>query len=76
MSRPNHKVLPNCNGEKCSMCGVDATHKVYQDEEEAVSEMELDGVSYVVPHHPLTAYVCCVCFRKIMGPVVMCTKKD
>lgn len=45
------------------MCPSDATHKVGEE----------------IPHddpwrnrHNLTAYVCCPCFRSIMGPAATC----
>jgi len=43
-------------GEHCSMCGAPAMHKV---EEEGARPQR----------HPFTAYVCCACFARIMGPV-------
>jgi hypothetical protein len=73
MSIP-HLVPEWCLGEKCSMCKKPASHKVYQDSDEAVTKHEFDGKTVEVPHHPLTAYVCCRCFRKIMGPIVWCGK--
>lgn len=55
------QIPPTCRGEKCSMCGAQAYHKV---EEEI---MPSDPVPF---RHPYTAYVCHDCFRKIMGPGV------
>jgi hypothetical protein len=57
VSRP-HLTRPSCIGERCVDCGADATHKI-----EEVLGFE--------PHiHPWTAYLCCTCFGRVMGPVV------
>ncbi len=60
---PNHFVSASCGGEKCSMCGKDATHKVGE-------EIMHDDPN--PNRHNYTAYVCCGCFRKILGPAVPC----
>ena len=48
-----------CQGEKC-YCGDPASHKV---EEVIFHDDPLPG------RHPLTAYVCDVHFRRLMGPL-------
>ena len=48
-----HIVEPFCNGEKCNMCGKEATHKVEE--------------SFCRERHPYTAYLCCKCFGRVMG---------
>jgi hypothetical protein len=55
-----HFVSASCRGERCSICGQDATHKVG---EEIFHD---DPLPY---RHTLTAYVCCRDFVRIMGPV-------
>ena len=60
-----HHVSVCCADERCR-CGLPATHKV--------SEKIFDDD----PHqrHPFTAYVCCGCFRSIMGDSVFCPDGD
>ena len=50
-------VSGTCEGESCK-CGRSSTHKV----EEVIS---FDDP--VQDRHPLTRYLCCFCFRDIMG---------
>lgn len=53
----------SCRGERCTVCGVDATHKLGE-------EIMHDDP---FPHrHNLTAYVCCEHFRMILGPATRC----
>lgn len=59
-----HFVSASCAGEKCTMCGKDATHKVGE-------EIPWDDLLGSMRHN-FTAYVCCDCFRLIMGPAVVC----
>jgi len=59
----NHFVSASCGGEKCTVCGKDATHKVAE-------EIQHDDPTYI--RHEYTAYVCCGCFRLIFGPAVVC----
>jgi len=61
----NHFVSASCGGEKCTMCGKDATHKVG---EEIMHDDPNPG------RHGYTAYVCCGCFTKIFGTRVSCVK--
>jgi hypothetical protein len=73
----NHCVSQSCKGERC-FCGQPATHKVeetiFDDDESAWTS--IPGLSERTPtRHPFTAYVCCKCFRRIMGPAVFCPIK-
>jgi hypothetical protein len=56
--KPSDPVRPQCVGEKCTMCGAQATHKVAE-------EFQFDEP--MPQRHPLTAYVCGWCFGSIMG---------
>jgi hypothetical protein len=67
-----HLIDPSYVGEKCSMCKRPASHKVEQCADEAVSRIMVEGKEIVLPHHPLTNWVCCRCFKKIMGWIVKC----
>jgi len=58
-----HWVSASCGGEKCSMCGAPATHKVGE-------EIQRDDPNKM--RHNFTAYVCCNHFMKIFGRVVPC----
>ena len=64
MSQPNHYVSGSCYGEKCRMCGDEATHKVAE-----VIQGDDDPFKM---RHEYTAYVCCGCFASIFGPAVNC----
>jgi hypothetical protein len=55
-----HFVSASCRGERCTMCGQDATHKVGE---------EIFSDDPGPPRHNWTAYVCCEDFGQIMGPV-------
>ena len=62
MPKEWHFVSSRCNGETCC-CGAQATHKVGEE------------IPHDDPHkqrHNFTAYVCCACFRRIMGDAVFC----
>ena len=64
----SHHVSASCTGELCNLCAhagekQAATHKVGE-------EIAFDDPGPM--RHNLTAYVCCACFRKIMGPAVPC----
>ena len=48
----------SCIGEKCTMCKKEAFHKV--------SEVQFEDMPSI--GHGLTAYVCQMCFDKIMKP--------
>jgi hypothetical protein len=55
---PQHFVSASCGGERCSVCGRAATHKL----EETIFHDD------PMPHrHPLVAYVCCIHFREAVG---------
>jgi len=76
-----HFVSANCTGEMCG-CGNFASHKIG---EEIPSDHPMNkvvkgpgGISrdpMAMPRHNLTAYVCCRCFVRLMGPVAqkMCS---
>lgn len=56
-----------CGGERCSMCGAQARHKIeevlFLDDKTAWPDWEYTYAA----RHPSTAYVCSKCFGKIMG---------
>ena len=71
MSNIGHFVSKSCAGELCSVCyhkgmSVPASHKV--GEEIPSDEPTVLGMG----RHNLTAYVCCPCFRLIVGPAAPC----
>lgn len=45
------------------MCGGPASHKIGE-------EIPFDDPRQ--PRHNMTAYVCCGCFRTVLGPAVPC----
>jgi hypothetical protein len=68
-----HFVSRSCGGERCS-CGAAATHKIGEEipSDEPRERDWIDGLQFVRERHNFTAYVCCACFRRIMGPAVFC----
>jgi len=59
----SYHVSLACRGERCSVCGVDATHKLGEE------------IMYDDPfpkRHNLTAYVCCEHYMMILGPATRC----
>lgn len=64
-----HNQALCCRGEKCH-CGNDAYHKVGEEMIDGDPTL-LSSVAGLptIGRHTLTTYVCCECFRKIMGPV-------
>lgn len=56
---PGHWVSASCRGERCSVCGKEATHKVGE-------EIMSDDPMAHVPRHNMTAYICCDHFSAIM----------
>jgi hypothetical protein len=59
MRMANHFVSAICHGERCLVCGRDASHKVSE-------EIPPDDPD---PHrHNLTAYLCCEHFGLVLGP--------
>jgi hypothetical protein len=52
-----HEVSDSAEGVACRTCGEPATHKVG---EESAPDYR----------HNWTAYLCCLCFGNVMGPVV------
>jgi len=58
-----HFVSKACRGERCRICGSEATHKVGE-------EMLFDDPQFF--NHNVTAYVCCECFKKIFGETYRC----
>ncbi len=68
-----HPVGKNHIGVTCQVCDDrQAGHKVEETYDEAIILYEDNGVLMKLPRHPLTTYVCCKCFRNIMGPIVTC----
>lgn len=60
-----HHILESSVGEKCT-CGNPASHKV----EEVLDFGSFSSVEDAVNtgiRHPLTVYLCCRCFSKLMG---------
>ncbi len=68
-----HFVSSSCEGEKCSMCGAPAAHKVGEE----IAGDDPTAWQTVLGHdlqirHNYTAYVCCTHFRAIFGAAVPC----
>jgi len=64
-----HHVLESSIGEKCT-CGKQASHKV----EEVLDFGSFSIIEDVVNagvRHPLTTYLCCDCFSKLMGSLAL-----
>ena len=59
-------------GGPCSMCGERATHKVGEEipPDDPSNRVVLGSISH--QRHNLTAYVCCRCFTRILGPATGC----
>lgn len=78
MSKEWHFVSSRCKGEVCR-CGNPATHKVgeeiprddpmYSKEGSLIQQLGRGRQNF-------TAYVCCACFREIMGDAVFCPEKE
>ena len=66
----NHFVSMYCNGEKCKICKADATHKLEETIFDDEPNPQINGFS--MRRHHFTVYVCCNCFRIIMGKGVLC----
>ena len=64
----DHFVSGSCGGEKCSMCGEPATHKVGEE----IPHDDPSSVLALDMRHNFTAYVCCDHFRAIFGSAVPC----
>lgn len=60
-----HHVLESSIGEKCT-CGNPASHKVEEVLDFGSFSSIEDAVNAGV-RHPLTVYLCCQCFSKLMG---------
>lgn len=58
-----HHISASCAGRHCTICRAPATHKLG---EEIMSD---DPMPY---RHNLTAYVCCACFTRTLGPATGC----
>jgi hypothetical protein len=59
MGTTSHFVSATCRGERCSVCGATATHKVGE-------EIQPDDPDR--HRHNLTAYLCCEHFGLVLGP--------
>lgn len=73
-----HFVSESCEGHTCR-CGNPAAHKVGEEIPWDDPSMSKDGT--VIERasrqrHNFTAYVCCTCFRNIMGDAVFCPPSD
>jgi hypothetical protein len=63
-----HFISASCQGERCSICGEPATHKVGE-------EIPYDAPPPI--RHELTAHVCCIHFVMILGPAeTLCAEID
>lgn len=73
-----HFVSAACEGERCSICGEPATHKVgeeiMRDDPTAFVHLDLSATVVVPARHNYTAYVCCEHFQMIFGAAVPCKK--
>lgn len=68
-----HHISITTEGERCTMCGEPATHKVGEE----IAYDDPTGWQEVLGHtlparHNFTAYVCCAHFRAIFGSAVPC----
>lgn len=72
-----HYVSPSCMEEKCRMCPKPATHKIGEeiDLSDPTAFANLKGHRIAIRHN-FTAYVCCMCYRMIMGDAVSCEPDD
>lgn len=74
-----HRISECCVGVWCRICRKPATHKVGEELFEDVDFAEItfdDGTKIRAPkRHPFTAYLCCPCFRQVMGPAVFCPEE-
>jgi hypothetical protein len=59
MGVTSHFVSATCRGERCSVCGANATHKVGE---------EIPPDDRDRHRHNLTAYLCCEHFGLVLGP--------
>ena len=66
-----HFVSICCDGETCR-CGQPASHKV----SESIPFDDPVKAGQFLTRHPFTAYVCCSCFRDIMGDAVACDEQN
>ena len=57
-TKPKHFVSASCNGERCRICKLPATHKLGE---------EIPRDDPMPARHNLTAYVCCAHFIEIVG---------
>ena len=62
-----HFISVSAKGEECGLCQSPAAHKIGE-------EIPYDTPLWKKNRHNFTTYVCCDCFRKIMGEMVFCRK--
>jgi hypothetical protein len=67
-----HPIPDECRGERCAVCREQAHHKVgevFLASQTALepSAGDLFGAASGPVRHNLTAYLCCRCFRAVMG---------
>lgn len=62
----NRFISKSCIGEKCTICGKSAEHKVEEIIFDDEPYPEYHGIK--IGRHPLTSYVCHEHFVMIMGP--------
>lgn len=63
-----HFVSATTIGEKCFMCGKNASHKV--------GEEIANDDPFLNRRHNFTSYVCCEHFAKIFGKAVFCNIEE
>jgi hypothetical protein len=70
---PIHPIPPQCRGERCTICGGQAHHKVGEEFLDGQGDLEMPGAFPIASwmnmpiRHNLTAYLCCGHFRQVMG---------
>lgn len=81
----SHFISARCASERCA-CGKPATHKLAEeipnDEPCAICDgcfifrgepcPSMCHLGIGVVRHALTAYVCCACFTRVLGPATGC----
>lgn len=67
--KPTHFVSGCCEGVKCRICEMPATHKVSEVifADEPMPIFNINGKEIPGSRHEYTAYVCCDCFKMIFG---------
>lgn len=63
-----HPVSGCCDGEKCRICGNQASHKVAEEifPDDSTGFAQIQG-HRIMARHPFTAYLCCTHFQQVFG---------